>query len=207
MQQGRECITGLILAGGKGSRMNGQDKGLVPFDGRPLVEHVLERIRPQCADLVLSVNRNEEVYSRYGYRLVVDEDKNFPGPLAGIAAALRVIDTEFMVVAPCDSPFLPMDYAQRLLEGLLRHPQAMVSAARTQGHEQSVFMLIRRQALPAVQAALREGRLAVHRWLNETMHAVWVDFEDEHCFENLNRPQDLLNMKGLEGKNTDKSDG
>lgn len=184
-------ITGLILAGGKGSRMGGKDKGLVLLRGKPLVEYVLETLQAQCDQVVMSVNRNEERYAQYGCRLVRDADNSFPGPLAGIAAALKIIDTRFMVVAPCDSPYLPSDYVSRLAAGLAANPGSRVAAARTNGREQSVFMMIEKKALSDVRQALENGQFAVHRWLNETMHAVWVDFEDEHGFENMNRPEDL----------------
>ena len=106
----KEDITGLVLAGGKGSRMGGVDKGLVAFEDMPLVEHVIGILKPQCRTLVVSANRNEDVYAKYGYPVVTDDDKNFSGPLAGIAAALEIVKTPYMVVAPCDSPFLPSDY-------------------------------------------------------------------------------------------------
>ncbi len=186
-----EEITGLILAGGRGSRMGGADKGLVPFAGTALVEHVIAALKPQCARLMLSVNRNEETYARYGLPMVTDGNQNFSGPLAGIAAALEKTTTDYLVVAPCDSPFLPSDYVARLAAGLASHPQAKVAAARTAGREQAVFMLIRQEAVTDVKAALASGQLAVHRWLNETMHAVWVDFDDAHAFENMNLPEDL----------------
>ena len=173
-----EEITGLILAGGRGSRMGGADKGLVPFAGTALVEHVIAALKPQCARLMLSVNRNEETYARYGLPMVTDGNQNFSGPLAGIAAALEKTTTDYLVVAPCDSPFLSSDYVARLAAGLASHPQA-------------IFMLIRQEAVTDVKAALASGQLAVHRWLNETMHAVWVDFDDAHAFENMNLPEDL----------------
>ena len=184
-------ITGLILAGGQGSRMGGKDKGLVTLGGKPLVEHVLEVLREQCGQVIISVNRNEDLYARYGCRLVKDLDKGFPGPLAGIAAALEIAETQFMAVAPCDSPYLPKDYVQRLAAGLVLNPGARVAAARTNGREQSVFMLINKDALNDVREALSSGQYAVHRWLNEAMRAIWVDFEDEHWFENMNRADDL----------------
>lgn len=185
-------ITGLILAGGRATRMGGLDKGLVLFNGRPLIEYVLDVLRPQCSEVLLSVNRNEDRYASYGHRLVADADRSFPGPLAGIASALQAMRTSYLAVAPCDSPYLPADYVSRLAQALQENPQAKAAAARTNGREQSVFMMLKKEALIDVRLALAQGRLAVHRWLNETMHAVWVDFEDEAAFENLNRPEDLV---------------
>lgn len=184
-------ITGLILAGGKASRMGGSDKGLVEFRGKPLVEYVFDTLKGQCAEVMISANRNEEIYRGYGCRVVRDAQTGFPGPLAGIAAGLSEIESDYLVVAPCDSPYLPNDYVERLAQGLESHPHSLVAAARAAGREQPVFMLIKREALPAVNNALASGQSAVYRWLNETMHAIWVDFEDSHAFENMNRPEDL----------------
>ena len=97
----KEEITGLVLAGGKGSRMGGADKGLVCFKDTPLVEYVIDILEPQCKTLVISANRNEDVYKDYGYPVVTDENRNFSGPLAGIAAGLEIVETPYMVVAPC----------------------------------------------------------------------------------------------------------
>ena len=186
----KEDITGLVLAGGKGSRMGGVDKGLVAFEDMPLVEHVIGILKPQCGTLVVSANRNEDVYAKYGYPVVTDDDKKFSGPLAGIAAALEIVKTPYMVVAPCDSPFLPSDYVERLAGGLNEHPGRAVAAARTNGREQPVFMLIKTDVKHAVREALATGQLALHRWLNQTMNVVWVDFDDQGAFENMNRAED-----------------
>ena len=97
----KEEITGLVLAGGKGSRMGGADKGLVCFKDTPLVEYVIDILEPQCKTLVISANRNEDVYKDFGYPVVSDENRNFSGPLAGIAAGLEIVETPYMVVAPC----------------------------------------------------------------------------------------------------------
>ncbi len=191
----KEEITGLVLAGGKGSRMGGADKGLVCFKDTPLVEYVIDILEPQCKTLVISANRNEDVYKDFGYPVVTDENRNFSGPLAGIAAGLEIVETPYMVVAPCDSPFLPNDYVERLANGLAEQPGAAVAAARTCGREQPVFMLIKTEAKRAVQEALESGQLALHRWLNQTMHVIWVDFDDERAFENMNRVEDLATRK------------
>ena len=176
----KEEITGLVLAGGKGSRMGGADKGLVCFKDTPLVEYVIDILEPQCKTLVISANRNEDVYKDYGYPVVTDGNRNFSGPMAGIAAGLEIVETPYMVVAPCDSPFLPNDYVEHLANGLAEQPDAM---------------LIKTEAKRAVQEALESGQLALHRWLNQTMHVIWVDFDDERAFENMNRVEDLATRK------------
>jgi len=109
-----KAVTGLILAGGQARRMSGEDKGLVDLAGRPMVERVIEALRPQVGSLLLSANRNLDRYAAYGYPVVADELDGFQGPLAGVLSALRSVATEFMVAVPCDAPCLPPDLVQRL---------------------------------------------------------------------------------------------
>ena len=121
-------ITGVILAGGRGQRLGGVDKGLVPFRGRPLVEHVISILRPQVGRLVISANRNRETYAAYGVPVIADAIGDFHGPLAGILSALRAADTRFVLSAPCDTPAPPTDLAARLIAALVRE-QAPIAVA------------------------------------------------------------------------------
>jgi len=105
----RSEITGLLLAGGRALRMGGIDKGLIPFQGKPLIEHAINRLGPQVANLVINANRNQTVYSQYGYPIVADENQDYAGPLAGYLAGLKVCNTPYLMTAPCDSPLFPTD--------------------------------------------------------------------------------------------------
>src|SRR5688572_5092940 len=107
-------ITGLILAGGQGRRMGGVDKGLQPFRGKPLVEHVIERFRPQVQELLISAAPAARAYEAYG-RVVLDELGE--GPLAGLHAGLAACGG-LLASAPCDTPLLPDDLVARLRAGL-----------------------------------------------------------------------------------------
>ncbi|WP_087722598.1 molybdenum cofactor guanylyltransferase MobA [Pandoraea sp. PE-S2T-3] len=115
----RDAITGLILAGGRGQRMGGRDKGLQLFDGQPLAAHVLARLQPQVGTLLISANRNHAAYAALGADVVSDETQDFAGPLAGMLAGLRAAKTEYVLTAPCDSPLLPDDLAARLAAALV----------------------------------------------------------------------------------------
>jgi molybdenum cofactor guanylyltransferase len=106
-------ICGLVLAGGQGRRMGGIDKGLAPFHGRPLVAHVVERLRPQVERLLISANRNIEAYTAFG-EVVTDRVADFAGPLAGLDAGLHACAAPLLVTVPCDAPFLPADLVARL---------------------------------------------------------------------------------------------
>lgn len=121
-------ITGLILAGGRGTRMGGRDKGLVPFKGKPMVQHVLAALLPQVVDVLISANRNLERYRETGCRVVSDVPAECAGPLAGIAAGLRAVRRgSHLLVVPCDGPFVPAWLGQRLWDAVAGLPGAIAA--------------------------------------------------------------------------------
>lgn len=182
-------ITGLILAGGLGRRMGGQDKGLQLLGGRPLVAHVIERLAPQVDDLLINANRNEDAYRAFGYPVIADDIEGFIGPLAGLRAGLKACKTPLLATAPCDSPFIPPDLVARLKEGLAS-TGAMVAAVRTPDGLQPVFALIRREALPLLDAFLLTGGRGMQAWFGGLPLAI-VDFADASAFANINTPEEL----------------
>ena len=192
----REQITGLLLAGGRGSRMGGVDKGWLMLHGRPLAQHVLQRLRPQVGALLISANRHLEDYAALGAPVLRDpEDAAYAGPLAGIAAGLRACATPWLLSAPCDSPFLPADLAQRLgAVALAEGRQAAV--ARAGGRLQTVFALLHRDLLPGLQAFLRGEDRRVESWLKQ-VGAAQVEFDDPACFDNINLPRELDALRAL----------
>src|SRR5688572_7646873 len=111
-------ITGVVLAGGQGSRMGGVDKGLQLFRGKPMVAHVLERLVPQVDEILVNANRNPEAYAHFGHRVIADEIEGFAGPLAGFERGLAHAAGRYVVTAPCDSPFLPTELVVRLRKAL-----------------------------------------------------------------------------------------
>lgn len=137
----RGKITGLILAGGQGSRMGGRDKGLVPYRGKPLIDHAIACLAPQVDELLISANRNLEEYGHRGYPVIGDSLPDFQGPLAGVLAGLRAARHEWVLTVPCDMPQLPKQLAERLLaasrgvgivvadDGLRIHPAVMLARA------------------------------------------------------------------------------
>lgn len=155
----REPVTGLILAGGRGSRMGGLDKGLVEYKGRALIDHVIARIAPQVDELFISANRNLDDYARRGYRVIADTLPDFQGPLAGVLAGLQVAGHEWMLVVPCDMPHLPHDLAARLQAS--RAGQAVVIADDGERTHPAV-MLMRTDLTEALVAYLASGRRSVH---------------------------------------------
>ena len=189
-------ITGVVLAGGQGSRMGGVDKGLQEFRGKPMVAHALERLHPQVDEILINANRNAEAYARFGHRVIADEIEGFAGPLAGFERGLAHASGDLVVTVPCDSPFLPHDLVARLREGLERE-EAQVAVATTGDQAHPVFCLMRRDVHESLRQFLASGQRKIDRWYPQ-LRATLVAFDDEaDAFMNINTREELA---GLEPK-------
>lgn len=183
-------ITGVILAGGRAERMGGQDKGLLPLAGEPLVVHAARRLRPQVHELIINANRNPDVYGALGYRVVSDSVGQFFGPLAGMLAALEAAEAPYVLSVPCDSPLLPDDYARRMYAALLRE-QAELSVAGDGERLQPVFALLSTRLRERLRAYLEAGGRKIDRWFAGQRMAL-ADFSDcPEMFRNINTPEEL----------------
>lgn len=185
-------VTGLVLAGGLGRRMGGVDKGLQLFNGKPLVEHVIERLTPQVGTLLINANRNSKAYGELGYPIVPDRIQGYAGPLAGLHAGLSACTTPLLVCAPCDSPRLPADLVARLCDALVSSG-AEVAIPATASGLQPAFVLARREVLSELTSYLASGRRRMQEWCEELRLSV-VDFADESAFFNANTLADLSNQ-------------
>jgi molybdopterin-guanine dinucleotide biosynthesis protein A len=185
-------VTGLILAGGRGERMGGADKGWVMVDGRPLIVSVVERFAPQVGQLLISANRNVERYAALG--TVVEDDaadangERFAGPLMGVLSGLRRARTDWVAIAPCDAPNLPGDLVQRLASATL-DTGAIAACARVCGRLQPMFALVKTGTADQLASAISAGERAMHCWL-ESLNAVAVNFDDAQAFVNVNTMPD-----------------
>jgi molybdenum cofactor guanylyltransferase len=187
-------VTGVILAGGQGSRMGGVDKGLQPFRGRPMVAHVIERLAPQVAEILINANRNAEAYGGFGYRVIADEIEGFAGPLAGFERGLAHASRELVVTAPCDSPFLPADLVPRL-HGALQAASAQLAVAKTGDQAHPVFSLMRRDVHESLRAFLGSGQRKIDKWY-AGLAVVEVAFDDEPgAFLNINTREELSGLE------------
>lgn len=187
-------ITGVILAGGRGRRLGGADKGLVRLRGRPLVEHVIDRLRPQVGRLVISANRNLEAYATYGFPVAADVLGGYRGPLAGMLGALRAATTPYVLSVPCDAPVLPADLAECLASVLLatRADACVASCGRRM---QPVFALMRRTLAERLEGYLRRGGREVGAWMRQQRAAI-ADFPDcVRAFANVNTAGDLRRLE------------
>lgn len=193
----RETITGLVLAGGRGTRMGGVDKGLQLFHGQPLALNALQRLRPQVGALMINANRHLETYRAMGVPVVQDSMPDFPGPLGGLLAGLQNCATPWLASVPCDTPNFPPDLVQRLAQavskaGALLGTVATVEAERTRA--QPVFSLLHASLLPSLQAYLQAGERKILPWLQQH-GAVELPFEDSRAFFNANTLHDLQQLQ------------
>lgn len=183
-----DAVAAVILAGGQGRRMGGADKGLLDYRGRPLVEWALDALAPQAGEIVISANRNLERYAAYGRRVLPDTLPDFPGPLAGVLAALDAVAREWLLVVPCDTPHLPSDLAERLLAAARAAGVPLAVACDAERVHHSCF-LVRTDQRDTLAAYLARGERAVRRW-QAGMASTTVLF-DAACFANFNSPDDL----------------
>ncbi|WP_399677963.1 molybdenum cofactor guanylyltransferase MobA [Xenophilus sp.] len=196
-----EQITGLVLAGGLGTRMGGADKGLVPWQGRPLAVHALERLRPQVGALAINANRHQDAYAAFGVPVWADTVAGQPGPLAGFLAGMAQARTDWLLTVPCDTPRFPSDLARRLGEAvLIEGADLAVAAAPEHGtmRPQPVFCLMRTSLHASLARFVAGGGRKVGRWVAEC-HGLTVPFDrpdDAGAFANANTPEDLQALGG-----------
>ncbi len=194
----KTSITGLLLAGGRGSRMGHVDKGLQMFRGEPMAAHVLRRLSPQVDALAINANQNLDTYASFGAPVWPDDLTGFEGPLAGLETGMRRCTTELLVTAPCDSPFLPADLVERL-RAALDGAGADLALAETEEagadgvlriQPQPVFALVRTAALPHLSSYLAGGGRRMDGWYG-SIKVVRVRFEHAAAFRNINTLQEL----------------
>jgi len=182
---GKHNVTAVILAGGKGRRMDGKDKGLVELANRPLIEYVIDGIKPQVETIILNANRNQEKYSHYGYPVISDELNDFQGPLAGFFSALKNTSTSHIVTLPCDGPLLPGDLVERLLFAL-NDKKADIAVAHDGERMQPVYSLIPTTLISSLSSFLNAGERKIDLWYKQHRVAL-ADFSDcPQTFRNVN---------------------
>lgn len=181
-----ELVSCIILAGGEGKRFNREDKGLVELNNKPLIEHIIERIKLQVDDIVISANRNIDIYKKYASHVVVDQLEHFQGPLAGIAAALPYCQHPWILVVPCDIPLLPDD----LVKTLNPTNASKLHVLKINGRLQLIFLL-HKDLLPLLNQTLEQGHHKVMDWVEmQNPFIVELDINTD-TFINLNTPEQL----------------
>lgn len=192
-------IGAVVLAGGQARRLGGLDKGLIPLRGRPLATWVIERLRPQVGEIVLSANRHLAEYEALGCPVVSDRILGHAGPLAGIHAAASMLKSAWVLTAPCDTPFLPRDLAARMLEASRQLGcRALFAAEPQQPHFGIIFM--NRALLDPLAAYLKAGNRKVGVWLKAVDAAPVTWPAGTNAFFNINTPDDLARAEALAGR-------
>lgn len=193
----REQVTGLILAGGRGSRMGGVDKGLQTFRGMPLAMHALMRLAPQVGSVIINANRNLAAYESMGAMVFPDALPDFAGPLAGFLTGFERCETPYLATVPCDSPLFPTDLVSRLGSALLDADAEIAMVAIDEGgrlRAQPVFCLLKSELLESLVSYTQSGERKIDRWTAQH-RCVEVAFDDPAAFANANTLEEL---RGLE---------
>ncbi|PKO60920.1 MAG: molybdenum cofactor guanylyltransferase MobA [Betaproteobacteria bacterium HGW-Betaproteobacteria-18] len=202
-------ITALILAGGRGSRMGGVDKGLQNFNGMPLALHTLTRLHMSggVGEIMINANRNLAAYESFGVLVWPDVLADYAGPLAGFLTGLERCETPYLLTVPCDTPLLPLDLAQRLAAALEAEDADIAMAAAPEagkdGHmqvrTQPVFCLLRTELLESLVRFTQDGGRKIDAWTALHPTAV-VRFDqagdDPHAFFNANTLAELQQLEG-----------
>lgn len=200
-----QAVTGVILAGGRGSRMGGADKGLQNFNGIPLALYTLMRLAPQVGDSMIIANRNLSAYESFGVSVWPDDSDmgDFAGPLAGFLKALEQCESPYVLTVPCDTPLFPLDLAHRLIEALVRESAEIAVAAADEGGElrtQPVFCLMNTQLVSSLTAYTRSGGRKIDAWTSQH-RTVIVPFnlpgDDPRAFANANTLAELHQLEAL----------
>lgn len=199
----RESITGVVLSGGRGSRMGGVDKGLQLFQGLPLAQWTLQRLAPQVGTLLVNANRNLERYATWGAPVCADgrELGDYAGPLAGVLTALTHCTTSYLVTVPCDTPLFPLDLVSRMAAALSQQNAdfAVASGQQEDGtlRSQPVFCLMHTRVLGNLRRFTQAGGRKVDDWTAQHV-TVLVAFDrpgdDPRSFFNANTLAELQRL-------------
>ncbi|HCT5532663.1 TPA: molybdenum cofactor guanylyltransferase MobA [Enterobacter cloacae] len=191
MNPGQEII-GVVLAGGRATRMAGKDKGLQQLNGKPLWQHVADTLADQVAAMAISANRHIDIYQRSGYPVYQDTLGDYAGPLAGMLSVMQQSEAEWFVFCPCDTPFIPSCLVERLVQFRDSAPVVWVHDGE---RDHPAITLIHRSLVPALQDYLTAGERRVMVFMRQSGgHS--VDFSDwKSAFVNVNTTEDLQTME------------
>jgi molybdenum cofactor guanylyltransferase len=208
----RELITGLVLAGGRGSRMGGVDKGLQNHQGMSLALHALLRLQAQVGSVMINANRNLGAYEAMGVPVWPDVMPDYPGPLAGLLTGLERCETPYLVSVPCDTPNFPLDLVARLATALVEADAEIAMAAAVEHgglRSQPVFCLLKAALLESLVRYLHGGQRKIDGWTGQH-RCVLVEFPDASAFVNANTLAELRQLQlpaaaaaGANNSNTD----
>ncbi|RAU31254.1 molybdenum cofactor guanylyltransferase MobA [Enterobacter sp. ECC-175] len=191
MNQHREII-GVVLAGGRATRMGGKDKGLQILNGKPLWQHVADKLADQVSEMAISANRHIHVYQQSGYPVYHDSLADFPGPLAGMLSVMQQSQGEWFLFCSCDTPFIPSCLVGRLIEQRGDAPAVWVHDGE---RDHPTIALVHNSLIQGLQDYLTSGERRVMVFMRRSGgHS--VDFSDlKSAFLNVNTTEDLQMMQ------------
>ncbi|RIZ65851.1 MAG: molybdenum cofactor guanylyltransferase [Methylococcales bacterium] len=194
LQTNNTPIAGVVLAGGRATRMSEQDKGLILFKNQPLISYALEALSSVCHHTYINANRNLSAYEEFGLVVICDLTQSFDGPLAGILTTLLHTDTELLVVMPCDTPFFKAEHLQRLLDSRAEY-DADIAIAFDGEQLHPLFLALKTSLTENLQDYLASGQRKVSDWLRP-LKSVTVDFSGEpNIFININTSDELAALE------------
>lgn len=186
-------IAGVVLAGGMARRMGGQDKGLIKFAGRPLVDYAVTSMQRITQDIAISANRHSDQYQQWGYPVIPDTNHDFLGPLAGIYAACHYFNADVLVVMPCDSPFFTQAHLQRMIDSLSDDIDVVIASDGNK--PQPVFMVLKTRLKDSLEIYLAANGRRVQEWVMQNAWAL-VEFQEAiNIFANINTEAELLEFE------------
>lgn len=187
-----ENTCAIILAGGQGRRMNFNDKGLLNWQHKPLIQHVIDAVQPQLHHIVISANQHLDQYSGFNLPVVTDEIDGFQGPLSGIFAGIKYCtQADFVLVLPCDCPTPPANLFQRLSTAINQTTDATIAIVNDGQRQQPLFGLYNTCLLKPLEIALQQQQNRVMQFINDH-HAISVDYAGQaEAFKNFNQPEDM----------------
>lgn len=194
-----EQVTGVVLAGGKARRMGGVDKGLIEINGQPMIQYVLEVLKPQVHEILINANRNSAQYEKFGYPVVSDQLEDFQGPLAGMATTMAKAETKYICTCPCDGPLIAKDLVTRLYSAMANNDPSnetdvKIAVAHDGDRMQPVYALLDCDLHESLLSYLMSGERKIDRWFTQHNY-IEVDFSDKQdCFININTPEDKLTI-------------
>jgi len=187
-------VTAIILAGGLGRRLKGQNKGLLSLAGKTLVEHVIDRLKPQTEHILINANQNLQHYQLTNFSVVQDKFENNQGPLAGILSCREQIHTSLVLTVPCDAPLLPMDLLERMLKEYKNKTIEQLCVAHDGTRLQNLFMLFNSNKFNHLEHFFKQNHRKVSDWI-QTQDYTEVDFSDHQAqFINVNTEETLNSL-------------
>jgi len=184
-------VTGVILAGGLARRMNMQDKGLIKYKNKPMVSYAVEAMLKVATTVLINANRNKNDYMLFGCEVIADQTDTFDGPLAGVLSAMNHVETENMLVMPCDSPLIKSEHLEKLLSALTTDEQIDIAVAFDGKRMHPVFLALKTSLKNSLKIYLQQGNRKIDLWL-EQHQLIKVDFsQNSEIFLNINTLSEL----------------